>query len=187
MDVLNGKRFRLAAALVAGASVVAFWSAVLAERTLRQQWGNVLMSSHRPPLLNGFLLRLDRFVDPAVMPGSADRYLAFVLSDACRFSAEDLPRWAALIRTLPFQSSDEILLITIFGHQGVDELARVAALRSIRTRRIDVVQRAGFSQQTGVSWTPATLLLDGDMRVRLVSQRVTDVVERLIRDAFDGA
>jgi hypothetical protein len=187
MGVLGGKRLRLVAAVVAGASVVAFWSGVLAERTLRQAWGDVLIASHRPPLLNGFLFRLDRFVEPAVMPESADRYLVFVLSDTCHFSSEELPRWAALLRTLPFQSSDEVLLITVSGHRSADELADLAASRSIRARRIDVVQRAGFSQATGVAWTPATLLLDGDMQVRLVSERFTDVVEALIREAFDGA
>lgn len=177
-------RFRVATYVVAVASLVAFWSSYLVEKAYRSAWGEVVIESQRPPLLNGLRFRLDRFVEPAVLPGRAERYLVIVLSDQCRFSAEDMPRWTTLLRTLPFRETDEILLISTSGRSAADELAKVAADRSVRTQRLDVVQRAGFSHQSGIAWTPATVVLDHEMRVRLASERVTDVFEALIAQAY---
>ena len=183
--LLLERRIRLVALVVAAGSILAFWSASLAESTLRRSWIQVRRETQRPPLLSGLFFRLDRFVSPQVAPGTASRYLVIVLSDDCQFSAQQMPKWTTLIRTLPFRPSDEVLLITTSGRIAADRLATFVASRSVRGRRIEIVQRAGFTQETGVSWTPATLVLDGRMRVRLVAERITEVVESSIKEMFD--
>jgi hypothetical protein len=187
MDTMRVLR-RWAAPMTAVLVVVWFWYTYSSHARLKQAAGAALAATHRPYLLNGTQVRLDRYLSPAFQPEPRHRYyLAFVSSDSCKHSqtqARALLRWLERTRAIP-----PTLLIS-FDEGSLLQPALVAALskRNVPYQRLRIRQQAAFTEDTGLAGTPAILILDSDLRVRLVAEGLSPAVEaRIAQLVNEGA
>jgi len=171
-------RMRRKAYVVAIGLTVMYWSAAAADHIMYDRWGKVLRTAQKPLLVNGLRFRLGVFLDEPVEPSPlVQRYLVLISADECQYSQAELPRWLKLLDRVRFDDRDEVLLVSSSGSRIQDALQSVLDGRGTAYRRLVVLNRAGFGANTGVSWTPETLALDGSMRIRIASERVTPTVE----------
>lgn len=167
-------------------SVTSFWFAHGAKRLLHSEWGNFLEANKRPVLFNGLPLILDPFVEPPLID-KFTRYLVIVSSDECAYSQREVTNWTRLLREAPFSAKDVVISISTVGTKIPSQLESILSMRRVAFRRQRVTNIGAFGQQTGVSWTPQTLVLDKEMRVRLQSEKVTQVVfEEVLRQLSIG-
>jgi hypothetical protein len=116
----------------------------------------------------------DGWLQPPIERGDG-RYLVIVTSDVCQFSQAQLTKWVVLMKTLPFAPQDQVLVISTSGDEIARALAATAAEIGVHFSAHHVRQLAGFGQETGIAWTPETLALDSQFRIRLSSENVTAV------------
>lgn len=162
-----------------------FWCGYATERIVSAQLAHMhtLHSPKRPLVLNGLLFRLDRHLSRPPHGAGQSRALVLISSDACRYSWDELPRWRRLIAELHFDKDDTLLLISLSGRAIQQHLEEAARLRQVVPLSSLVTDQVGFIQETGVSWTPHTLVLR-DSIVRTSSERVTPTVHVLIKESF---
>jgi hypothetical protein len=165
-----------ASRLVAAALVVAcvwFWAEYVALRRSAADRFALSRVAVRPIPLNGFLFPtayLD--VRPAAV---AEAILVLVTSDECRASQKQVGPWLQLldsIRDLP-PDAVEVVVLSKAGSR-IPQTVRENSPFPTRTRVID--DAVTFSRRTGISWTPALIVLDSHARLRLITEALTPII-----------
>jgi len=159
-----------------------FWSEFALSRTLRANAAGVLAAPQRPSVVNGLLVRLDRYLGQPLQPPVGEFSLLFATSDSCSYSKSQVDSLLNLIRR--GEPLPSLILVSLSSKAQVQEpLVRALSARHISYQQLTVADSAAFSEDTGLAWTPAILLLDRHMRVRLVTERLTPTVEAILRDS----
>lgn len=161
-----------------------FWLSYWANSTVRERARSIRQVNQPPILLSGIEIRLDRFVAPPVMAShrSDSWTLVLVCSDLCPQSQAEVPAWMRLLDAVSWGDDDRLVVLTAHGRQIPDQLLSGSRVRSIRHEIVRVTDVMSFRARTGIGWTPATLALDGAMRVRAVTERLTPMAaDHLIR------
>jgi hypothetical protein len=171
---------------VASATTIAlFWLTYAIERRLYADWGTLVRSSSKPPIVDGRVLNLQHFVNPALERRNGG-YLVLVTSDQCRYSQDEMSAWEALFGKLTVRSGITVVMVSTHGDAIPTRLRTALDLRGIPNQTLQVSNRAAFVEETGLGWTPHTVALDSKMRVRLTSERVTPTVaEQLTAWTFE--
>ena len=99
-----------------------------------------------------------------------------VISDSCGICRAEVPTWHRLLARLMMRDTDKLILVAARGRTLADDLGVEAAKYGIRTFRVTPTNRVGFSQETGIGWTPETLALDAGNHIRVSSEVVTPTV-----------
>jgi hypothetical protein len=81
---------------------------------------------------------------------------------------------------LPGVAGWQLLIVTKNGAEIPRALSSAASQRGLRSQIVRVTNNAGFSEQTGIAWTPQVLVLDSTGRVRISAEAVTHTVEAAI-------
>ena len=158
--------------LCASAVVVgAFWSArVVYVRATERMTASTLSVPDVWPV-GGMRIR---FESPAVtsMAGipalpRGGRHLLLVASDTCPATAVVLPLWRRLIRSLPFEEGDGIIVVS-WGNETGRVLRAEAMNRGVNVRVYAGSDTRAWSATTGFMGTPVTAGLDEDERLRLL-------------------
>jgi len=182
------RRFRAEPLLSAAAllAALAYWGSHSLYGGLRAASSDLKVHTRRPYLLNGIQLRLDRYVLPTFAPPSRTngRYLALVSSDECPFSRSEAEVWRSWLHSLPFRSVDAVLFISLSGSKTAAALAPPLDARRVRHSAILVSQVHGFAEETGLAWTPHTLALDGQLRIRVSMERCDSKGYEIVRAFF---
>lgn len=167
---LNSRRVLLSCAVLCALYWVAFWG----EEWSKDRWRTAYSASQRPPVVDGLVLRFAPFLnkEPEVTPvGGAT--VVLVYSDECPYSQAQANDWLAIMK-LPEadQVSDVLLVRTGIGRQI--ESALLEGIRNGRRRvqSVNVKDRIGFMEATGIAWTPATIVIDSGSHVRFVAERL---------------
>ena len=163
--------------------VLFYWAAFIADRYAYDEWGRVLKRSNPPILANGLRLPLEPFVDSLQL--SAKDYLAIVTADDCGYCLKEVGAWLSLLESIRLDGDEEVLLLTTSGRNIPSQLEKVLKRRGARYQILNIEARAAFGQRTGISWTPETLVLDREFRIRISSERVTPTVRELVLRWFD--
>ena len=122
-------------------------------------------------VVGGLRIPLDKGltrVDSNTSPRPAGRQLLLFGSDDCRATTEILDNWVALIRSVPFQRDDNIIVISV-GDRTANTLRAVIQERGIAATVFSVTDVITWTQSSGITGTPSTLLLDEQNRVRLMA------------------
>lgn len=166
-----------------GVLVVAwFWSEFALSRTLRANAASVLAAPQRPSVVNGLLIRLDRYLKQPLKPPVGEFCLLFVTSDSCSYSKSQVDSLLNLIRR--GEPLPSLILVSLSSHAQVQEpLVGALSARRMSYQQLTVTDSYAFSEDTGLAWTPAIVLLGRRMRVRLVTERLTPTVEAILRDS----
>jgi hypothetical protein len=173
--------------------LVAFWGAKALNSLLLHEYREALLVYRKPMFLNGLQLTIPGdTVTPSVFLPPSDmhprsRYLLFLSSDECDASRRQERSWMELMTRVPFEVDDRILVLSTAGGAISQRLADAAVARGVAVRLGMVNDVAGFSQATGLSWTPAVAVLDHALRVRLASPSATAVFVDQVHEFFRAA
>jgi hypothetical protein len=170
---------------IAIAITTAFWLTASAHSGLRIRWSELQLGSQRPFVLNGLILRFDRHVRPTLKIGDrTSRYLVLVSSDECPVCLDAVDSWVSLLDRLKFEPTDYVVHVTTRGMMIPNTIAAALKSRNVGRQILRVDGQAGFAEETGLAWTPAVILLDAGLRVRLISSQVTPAFRREVEASF---
>lgn len=167
--------------LLALALVAWFWSEFRSSRALRREVSTVLASSHRPYIVNGLRIRLDQYLRKPLVR-SSEYHLLLVTSDSCPYSRPQVQSLANMIwrgQSLP----PTILVSLSDGSEAQRALVTALDAHGISHQDVRLTNSYAFSEDTGLVWTPAIALLDGDLRIRFVTERITPAAEAALVQA----
>ena len=153
-----------------------FWFAYSSHGYWKRSAGVALSGTHRPYVLAGLQIPLDRYLVPSFHRESGSLYyLVFLSSDSCPHSEEQAARLSAWIESAP--EVPPAVLLTFDGVRVQRRLVAALVARGVRFQQLTVGRQVAFSEDTGLAWTPAVLLLDQGLRVRLVAEALSPTVE----------
>jgi hypothetical protein len=166
--------------------VLAFWCSYFARRQLARMSREALRAHPRTFLLSGLLFRFDGNVNGTLPTGNAhSRFLVLISSDECQFSRDEAAAWIRLIRTISFKNSDAVVILTMSGTSVPSQVAEALRAQGVSYHVLSVANESRFAQETGVAWTPESIVLDSDHRVRLSAERVTRAFAKQVQDFFE--
>jgi hypothetical protein len=168
--------------------LVAFWTATILNGDLRRRWSALNDVSKRPFVLNGLTLQLEGSVVPSLdrRENAHTKYLVLVSSDECSVCQEQVDDWVDLMGRLQLSGDSEVVHITTNGTVLPERVRLVADRRGIPYRVLQVTNQAQFVEETGLAWTPALLLLDADLSVRLVTTQLSSSAVTAIEGFLQG-
>jgi len=171
---------------ILGAAVVLwFWYAYSSHTRLKQAAGIALATTQRPYVLAGLHINLDRYLTPQFRPEpGVGYYLVFVSSDSCRHSEEQaavLLRWLRRANVVPAT----VLISFDEGSKLQPPLVSALQERKVPFQRLKIQNQAAFSEDTGLAWTPAILIVDSGLRVRLVTEHLSASAEERIAELLN--
>lgn len=138
--------------------------------------GTTLRATKRLPVLNGLEIGFDRHFLPVPEGLPSSKYLVLIVSDSCRFSAAQMKVWATVLTRIHFTADDRLILVGTHGTGLVNTLAMQARAQNLVVQQTSITSVPRFAQETGIGWTPETLVLDENRRVRIASEVVTPIV-----------
>jgi hypothetical protein len=172
------------ATALAGVAALLFWASFAVDRHVTRELRETLQTHRRPFVLNGFTLRLDRHLRPAVPQSLLDnRALVIVSSDNCIYSWQEAVAWEQLFANLPPRSDTSVILISSSGTSIQERLAKSLRWSGHRFLATSLRERVAFQQENGLSWTPHTLVIDHGI-VKITTEKLTPTVHRMILDLF---
>ena len=134
---------------------------------------DALNGRHYPPLMNGRVVDFTRFTVAEGPPRSGELpgacHLVVFLDDTCAACRHAVPRWTSFLNALPSLTATDLDVITIrtatIAHQLIEAGAGHFAHSLVRL----VVDDIAFPLATGLSATPAAVVLNRDRRLRHVN------------------
>lgn len=108
-------------------------------------------------------------IEPSPQPWPGEgRTLLLISSDTCVATQALLPRWKDLLRSIPLQEHDRVVLLSYDGVEVPKVLAAVAEDRGIHPAIYVTANTSRFLSGTGMNFTSGTYLLDQDLRLSMV-------------------
>jgi len=164
------------------------WTLELTTRTLRAQ--ALSFGEHTIWLFNGLRISLDRYTllqevigDDHPTPIPRVR-LVLAFSDDCPACRRQAATWPELVRGLT--SDDEMVFLSFKGNQLIRETTQRLQERSIRWQLRTVTDSTGFGAVTGITATPAIIVLDKSSAVRFVTEDSAPNTLASLRHLLDG-
>lgn len=103
-------------------------------------------------------------------PEAADITVVVITSDLCPSTRAAVPGWLDLVETLGRSHGVALEVVSLSGDDVPSLLFNHALRRDVTYRGRSVTRRTAFIFRTGITSTPALLLLDSARRVRLVGR-----------------
>jgi hypothetical protein len=156
-------------------AALGYWLFTAQAARLQVQLREVRASHTSPFILNGIVFSPDRHLDQSIPVQNSGRSFVFITSDACQFCEGQLPIWKTFIDKARFAPADRVVVVTHDGTRFPEVLAASAGEKGVAVLVRRVITPLGFTHDTGISWTPAFLVLDSGMRIRASSSHLTGV------------
>jgi hypothetical protein len=172
--------------IISTACVALYWFSAAARDTLRSDLRKQHAEFQRPQLLNGLTVRLDRVLLPAWKKEEAKRYLVFVSNDSCRYSQAQLPKWTQFLKEARLAPDVLVLFISTNGSSIPSRLRAAAADAHIPHAVYAITTVNRFATDAAIAWTPETVVLDSNLKVRIASEALTPVVAQQIRERLSS-
>jgi hypothetical protein len=139
----------------------------------------------RIPFESPMLARVQQL--SSAISNASDRTLLLVSSDACPATEKMIPRWIKVLESLPFNSTDQVAIVTAKGQSVPGRLIPILRRRNIRYEVFVISEISPWIASTGLSSTPRTLVLDSEQRVRFTTIALEMPVQTVLQRLYSGS
>jgi len=156
----------------ATAMLACLWASYFVSWWAKGQVRDAMAGRRYPQLLYGARLPISaETTSPADASqlGRMRRHLVLAFEDACPFCRRNRVNWERLLSMSAWPRDTDVWLIPVTGAIGsYSDLVTLAKEHSVPLRVLSVRRRWVFTVRTGLVAVPATVVVDGAERIRLV-------------------
>lgn len=156
---------------------------------LRRQHRLLLSQRSYPYLLSGLIM--DSVLSYAdVIESSGDdslpvqQRLLIVIDDTCQACSRMLPRLLAVLATVPWRPTQEVVVLSFSGTRDGERIRQVLAKTSAGFRLLNVREPQVITTATGIVSTPLMAILDSNYAIRLLARDGSDEELALVKSTL---